>query len=152
VNRLVVSVLFPILAAAQGTSPQKTATGRDELQNSADANTRPQASKAEDAAQRGLEAARAGDLKNAEVEFREAVNLVPTNVAYLSRLASILSLERDFGAAIPLFENALKLDPGNLALRSNLAASEWGLGRLDDARVHLEQVLKQKPGDQEATF
>lgn len=96
---------------------------------------------------RGLELARAGDLKGAEVELRLAVSLSPNDAEYLAGLGGILGMEQKLEEASQCFEKALKIDPSNLTVRRNLATSQWQMGRLRESVANLERILKIKPHD-----
>jgi len=109
-----------------------------------------QISTGEEHATRAGQLLQAGDLKGAEGEMRQAVELSPKEPLYLLRLGVILGMQQRPEEASVCFEKALKLDPSNLTLRRNLAASQWQLGRLGAARENLEFVLKAEPGDGQA--
>ena len=49
-----------------------------------------------------------------------------------------------------VFEKALRLAPGNLDVRRNLAANQLRLGRFAAAASNLQTILKANPGDREA--
>jgi tetratricopeptide (TPR) repeat protein len=82
-----------------------------------------------------------------EAELREAIRQAPTNAAYLSQLGSILAMQNKPGEAMPYFEKALKLNPGDVETRRTLATSYWQLGKLAEAHKNLEIVLKTHPAD-----
>ncbi len=126
--------LLVILAAAQVTIVTVAQTGAE----------------AQHHAEEGLRYAQTGDLKKAESEFRSAVELSPRNPDYLSYLGRVLAIERQLDKASAYFEKALQLDPNNLAIRRDLAANQWELGHLKEAKKNLERVLRSKPGDEPA--
>jgi cytochrome c-type biogenesis protein CcmH/NrfG len=68
------------------------------------------------------------DSAKREAELREAIRHAPTNAAYLAQLGSILATQNKLGEAVPYFERALKLNPGDVETRRNLATSYWQLG------------------------
>jgi len=105
------------------------------------------ADKAQGYADRGLELARAGDLKGAEGQFRLAIDLAPTDADYLAALGSVLGMQARQEEASHYFEKALKIDPSNLTVRRNLARAQWQMGRLPEAAANLERILKAKPDD-----
>ena len=100
-------------------------------------------------AARAARLVQAGDLKGAEAEMRRAVELSPSESQYHMRLGVILGMQRRPQAAAECFESALALDPENLAVRRNLAATQWQMGRLASAQENLEVILKTDPGDSE---
>jgi len=117
--------------------------GGAELLNAQNALARQHASKAD-------KLVRTGDLKGAEAEMRQAVELSPKNPEYLMRVGLILTMQERPKVAAIFFERALKLDPNNLIVRRHLAGSQWQSGRLDAARENMELILKANPRDLEA--
>jgi len=105
------------------------------------------ADQAQEHADRGLELARSGDLKGAETELRLAVHLSPNQPDYLAGLGGVLGMQQRREEADQYFEKALKIDPGNLTVRRNLASDQWQLGRLQEAATNLDRILKAKPHD-----
>jgi len=103
-------------------------------------------------AEQGLRLAQSGDLIKAEAYLRRALELAPENSAYLADLGGILGLEQKLEESTVYLSKALHLDPHNSEARRNLAASQWELGRLEEAKSNLEIVLKEKPGDLPATL
>jgi tetratricopeptide (TPR) repeat protein len=102
---------------------------------------------AEEHASQGLRLAQAGKLKEAELELRRAAALDPNNAGYLADLGGILGMERKLKEADLFFGKAARLEPDNQMIRRDLAANEWQLGELRDARKDLERILGQDPGD-----
>src|SRR5439155_339266 len=98
-------------------------------------------------ADRGLRLAQAGDLKGAEAELRLAVHLSPNDPDYLAALAGTLGMQQTLVEAGRYFEKALKIAPGNLVVRRDLAANQCQIGQLAEACANLERILKVKPGD-----
>ncbi len=107
----------------------------------------PDRSQARVHANRGFEFAQKGDLKEAEAELRRATELAPDDPQYLAGLGSILGMQQKLTESEVYFKKVLKLDPRNLAVRRDLAATQWQLGELEDAKANLETVLKTKPGN-----
>ena len=101
-------------------------------------------------ASRAAQLVQANDLKGAEAEMRQAVELSPNNAEYLTRLGLILTMQERPKVAAIFLERALKLDPNNLTVRQHLAGSQWQSGRLDASQENLELILKAKPRDSEA--
>jgi len=108
---------------------------------------RQQADTAEEHADRGAVLAQAGDLTNAEAEFRRAISLSPENPQFLASLGGILGMEHKLEASIVYFEKALQIDPNNLKTRRDLAATQWQIGQLRQAQQNLERILKSEPSD-----
>src|SRR5574337_1024959 len=55
-----------------------------------------------------------GDLKNAEVELRQAVKLAPNESAYLAFLGAVLGMEQKLPESTSYLERALRLNPLDL--------------------------------------
>jgi Flp pilus assembly protein TadD len=98
-------------------------------------------------ASRAAQLVQAGDLKGAEGEMRQAVELSPKEPEYHARLGVILGMQRRPQAAAECFESALTLDPENLGVRRNLATTQWQMGHLAPAQENLELILKADPQD-----
>ena len=98
-------------------------------------------------ADKGMELARAGDLRGAEIELRRAIDLDPKNSLNLADLGGILVMQQRLKEANRFFEKSLLLNPNDIVIRRNLAANQWQLGQLQTAKRNLEQILKGKPGD-----
>ncbi|PYV44205.1 MAG: hypothetical protein DMG06_07385 [Acidobacteria bacterium] len=98
-------------------------------------------------ADKGMELARAGDLRGAEIELRRAIDLDPKNSLNLADLGGILVMQQRLEDANRFFEKSLLLNPNDIVIRRNLAANQWQLGQLQTAKRNLEQILKGKPGD-----
>lgn len=104
-------------------------------------------SEAEQHAEAASRSIQQNDLKSAEAELRRAVGLSPNNPHYLSELGGVLGMERKLEESTTCFEKALKLDPGNLAVRRNLASNQWQAGRFEAARRNLQRILVVNPRD-----
>lgn len=95
---------------------------------------------------------RGGDLRNAESELRRAVDLVPDNPAYLARLGQVLGMQNRMEEAARYYGRALKLAPDSVAIRRNLALTQWSRRLFAEAKSNLEQVLAKVPGDELTRF
>jgi tetratricopeptide (TPR) repeat protein len=107
---------------------------------------------AQEHADKALQFVQRGDLRSAEGELRQAVEISPDDPALLSSLGGILGMEGDLKRANVYLAKAVKLDPQDVALRRNLAANQWQLGRLKEAHENLDRLLRANPQDQAATF
>jgi Flp pilus assembly protein TadD len=112
--------------------------------------TGAQSSQGAEHAAHAAELVQAGNLKGAEAEMRRAVERSPREAQYHAQLGVILGMLRRPEEASKCFESALVLEPTNLAVRRNLAATQWQMGRLASARENLELILKTDPGDSQA--
>jgi len=95
---------------------------------------------------------RDGDLRNAESELRQAVDLVPDNPTYLARLGQVLGMQNRMEEAGRYYGRALKLAPDSAAIRRNLALTQWSRRRFAEAKSNLEQVLASVPDDELTRF
>ncbi len=93
-----------------------------------------------------------GDLKRAEQELRKAVALAPRDAALVGTLGSVLAKQGDLHQANAYFAKAVAMDETNALLRRNLAANQWQLGRLKEARRNLTLLIRQDANDRLAIF
>jgi tetratricopeptide (TPR) repeat protein len=88
----------------------------------------------------GLIYFRGGDLDKAELYYREALKLSPSNVNYINNLGFFLiDNDRDISGGLNLVESALKSEPANYLL---LHSKGWGLykqGKFLEAQDLLQQ-------------
>ena len=103
-------------------------------------------------AEKAVQLAQQGDLKNAEAELRKAVDLSPADSSLLTSLGGILGMEGNLQEANTYLAKAVKLNPQDPASRRNLAANEWQLGRLKEARANLDLLLRANPQDKLAIY
>ena len=86
------------------------------------------------------------DAQAAAGDFREALDLDPNNADARLRLATALA-DYDPKAAAEHLEILRRRDPADIQVRVMLAYFRRGLGRLDDARQLLDEVLAAQPGN-----
>lgn len=110
----------------------------------------PQPPTAEEHVTRATHLVEAGDLKGAEGELRQAVELSPQEPRYWAHLGIVLGMEQRLEESVACFDKALKLDPANLEVRRNRALREWQLGRLSAADEDVAIILKAQPSDSRA--
>ncbi|MBZ5593858.1 MAG: tetratricopeptide repeat protein [Acidobacteriia bacterium] len=96
-------------------------------------------------AKRGLELLQQGDLRSAEAEFRQAIQLAPNDAQSLASLGIVLERQEKFEEADLYLERALKIDPADLGTRYHLAINQFRLKQLLEAKANLERILKAKP-------
>src|SRR5437773_7127235 len=65
-------------------------------------------------AKRGFELSQQGDLKSAESEFRQAIQLKPNDAFALAFLGIILGKQQKLEEADNYFEGALKIEPNDV--------------------------------------
>src|SRR5215475_10762074 len=112
----------------------------------------PDQSGAQQHMSRGLQLAQNGDLNGAEIELKQALELAPNDPQILAALGGVMGMQQKLKDASPYLAKALELDPNNVMFRRNLAANQWQLGQLPEARKNLEHILKVKPDDRPTIF
>jgi len=101
---------------------------------------------AQEHAKRGLELSQHGDMKSAEAEFRQAIQLDPHDARSLASLGIVLEKQEKLEEADLYLERALKIDPADLGARYNLAINQFRLKQFPPAKVNLERILAATPG------
>ncbi len=71
------------------------------------------------------------DLPAAELELRQAVKLSPRDLTNLAELGVVLGMEQKLADSDQYFQEALRLDPGDVSIRRNLAKNQWRLGEFE---------------------
>src|SRR6202041_778411 len=71
--------------------------------------------------ERAAESMHQGELADAAKALRQALTIDPHSLAALNNLGIVLSREGKPAEAIPLYEEALKVRPGDAATKRNLA-------------------------------
>lgn len=84
-----------------------------------------------------------GEIEPARVQFAEAIKIRGDFVAAHIGLGQVQLLKRDFGAAIEAAENALKIEPNNMAARVVKVNALINNGNLRQARLDLDGYLRQ---------
>ncbi len=102
--------------------------------------------------ERGLQAAQRGDTAAAERELREAVRLEPRRADALAALGAVLGMQGKLQESSGYLEKAVEVNPSDSGSRRNLASNQFQLGQLEKARTNLQQLLRQQPGDAQATL
>lgn len=103
-------------------------------------------------ADRAAEFIQYGDLKSAEAELKQAVNLSPADPELLTSLGGVLGMEGRLQQANVYLAKAVQLKPQDPLLLRNLAGNEWQLGKFAQARRRLERLLSANPQDKGAIF
>ena len=85
-----------------------------------------------------------GDARQGEAAAVEALRLSGGQVGVFE-LANALRMGRRFSEAVPLFEEAVRLEPDDIGIRYNLAWSLMGAGRFEEALSNFTQVLEEWP-------
>lgn len=64
--------------------------------------------------------------------------LVPDNPNYLAKLGQVLGMQKRMKEAAEYYQRALKLSPNNVAIRRNLALTQWSRRQFREARGNME--------------
>lgn len=86
------------------------------------------------------------------LEMRERLQRNPRDRGALAALASLYFEAGKFTQAVPYYERALAVDPGDAQLRTDFAAALHGAGDDRRALAELETVLARHPADPDALF
>lgn len=93
-----------------------------------------------------LLAERRGDFPEAQRSLRRALEAQPGNGVAHANLARLLRSEQP-ERALHHWQRAVHAQPGRMALWRGLAAAQWQLGRIDEARTSLLRALALQPDD-----
>jgi tetratricopeptide (TPR) repeat protein len=89
-----------------------------------------------------------GDLDGAQQAARDALKIESDNPTVLNFLGYLLAdHDRNLDEAVDLIRRAIEKDPDNGAFIDSLGWVYYRLGRLEDARVHLERAVDLTGGD-----
>jgi cytochrome c-type biogenesis protein CcmH/NrfG len=76
----------------------------------------------------------------------------PNNADLLFQVGNVYKNTHQFADAIAYYDRALKIDPKNIAIRTEMASCKYYGGDVDGAIAELEQSLKQTPNDTNSLF
>ncbi|HVH72098.1 MAG TPA: tetratricopeptide repeat protein [Candidatus Dormibacteraeota bacterium] len=93
----------------------------------------------------GMIADFAGDAKNAEVEYRKALEIDPKDLQARLQLANAFLIDRKLNEAQHEIDQAIATDPNSMVARYELARVERAQGNLPAALQDFETVSKQDP-------
>ncbi len=82
-----------------------------------------------------------GDQAGAINAVDEAVKLEPGNIRALQYRGELLRFQFGLGAALPWFERALQIDPNDVMLLSEYAATLGDMGRMKDMLVVARKII-----------
>ncbi len=102
---------------------------------------------AEAHAKLGVLAQRAGDAAAAEASYLTALRDDPENVDALNNLGAIYIQRREWSRALDYLTTALRRNPESIEALYNRAVALAGLGRKEEARAALRDVLKRFSSD-----
>jgi len=90
---------------------------------------------------------RRGEYREGKAALERARSLKPADTDTLNELAICLMEVGEFAESHRLLCEAVRLEPENLKLASNLGILSLRMGRSDEARRHFEAVLARSPED-----
>lgn len=93
---------------------------------------------------------RLGRFKEAEFEYRRALELGPTYADIRTRIGTALRDDGDTKAALREYRRACKDNPNLLEAHIQLGVTLYGMGRYNEARKEWQQVLKKDPENPKA--
>ncbi len=82
-----------------------------------------------------------GDQAGAIAAVDEAVKLEPNNIRALQYRGELLRFQFGLGAALPWFERALQIDPNDVAVLTDYAATLGDMGRMKDMLVIARKII-----------
>ncbi|HEU4634942.1 MAG TPA: tetratricopeptide repeat protein [Edaphobacter sp.] len=85
-----------------------------------------------------------GDLDEAAISYKKALNIAPNDADALIGLARVYTEKNDAQAAAPLLERVVKADVSNVQAHYRLSVVYRKLKRPDDAKRELEEYQKYK--------
>jgi Flp pilus assembly protein TadD len=97
--------------------------------------------------QQATEAMHKGDLASAADKFRRALEIDPHSLAALNNLGIVLAREGKPAEAIPLYEEALKVRPGDPSTKRNLAVAHFKAQHYRSAWSLLQPMTVAYPTD-----
>lgn len=99
--------------------------------------------------QKGVEAAKQGDLNGAEVHYRETLRRNPTNTDALLNLSGVYYLRRNFDRALELVEECITADPTRPQAYFQRGMVRSAIGDLSGAISDFDTALRLHPDDLE---
>ena len=100
--------------------------------------------------QKGVEAAKHGDLDQAEAHFRETLRWNPTNTDALLNLSGIYYLRQNFDGALGLLDECITADPAKPQAHHQRGMVRSVMGDLSGALADFDTELRLRPNDLEA--
>jgi tetratricopeptide (TPR) repeat protein len=100
--------------------------------------------------QKGVEAAKQGNLDGAETHFRETLRWNPTNTDALLNLAHIYYHQEKFDGALELIEECIAADPAKPQAHHQRGMVRSAMGDLKGALADFDTELRLHPNDFDA--
>ena len=91
-----------------------------------------------------------GDAARADQEFREELRRNPNNFDANLELGVLARQDQKFEEAMGYFQHALRVRPGDVAVRYQIANVELAQAHTEESRRQLEEILKESPQFTEA--
>lgn len=86
-----------------------------------------------------------GNGPAARIAFQKELQRYPNDFESNLNLAVLMKQEQDYAGARKLLARALRVRPGDFAARFQVAAVDLLTGKIEDARVNLENIVKEAP-------
>lgn len=91
------------------------------------------------------------NCSGAVTHFQSAAEVIASQPEVLTEYGTCLTLLKRDQDAVPVFAQALAIDPSKRDARYNLALSEWSIHNADDALVALNPLIDATPNDADAS-
>ena len=88
---------------------------------------------------------RLGQIRDAEYEYRRAINLRPNEAQYYSDLGGVYEDAEDWASAIQQYQSAARLQPRTTLYRALLGRAYYNSHRYEEAIATLNQCLAEEP-------
>lgn len=93
----------------------------------------------------GLALLATGDMNGAAEAFRKELEFNPNDFVSNLQLGVVLKQDQQYDKARAFFDRALRVRPGDPGVRYQLATLDLMTGSVDEARIKLEQLIKDTP-------
>ena len=90
-----------------------------------------------------------GELDEADICCRKAIELQPDHAKAHLNLGNVLYLQGNLDAAVNEYRHALRIEPHDAAAHNNLGDILNTLGRIDEAAAHFQESLRLNPNNAE---
>src|SRR6185437_9701447 len=87
----------------------------------------------------------AGRLDEAEIIYRQVLQIMPTHPHALHNLGEIKYRQRQFGLSLELVNRAISIEPRNPAFLNTLAATLFAMGRAQESQQVCRLALQLNP-------
>ncbi|HKX00336.1 MAG TPA: tetratricopeptide repeat protein [Bryobacteraceae bacterium] len=98
----------------------------------------------------GMALLHTGDTSGAADAFRKELASNPNDFTANLELGALERQDQDYDPAVAHLKHALDLRPGDPGARYQIAAANFSLGKVDEARVELEKLIAESPQFTEA--